>query len=48
MPAPMGNKNAKGNKGGGRPTKFKKEFSKIAYQMCLLGAKDEEIAKLLM
>ncbi len=45
MPAPMGNKNAKGNKGGGRPTKFKKEFSKIAYQMCLLGAKDEEIAK---
>lgn len=29
---------------GGRPTKYKKEFNKLAYQLCLLGATDKQIA----
>ena len=29
---------------GGRPTKYKKEFNKLVYQLCLLGATDKQIA----
>lgn len=47
MPAPKGNKNAKGNKGGGRPSQYKDEYAKIAYSMCLLGATDAELAEAL-
>lgn len=44
MSAPKGNSNAKGNKGGGRPTDYKKEYAEQAYKLCLLGATDEELA----
>lgn len=43
MPAPKGNKNAKGNNGG-RPTKYKDEFAEQARKLCLLGATDAELA----
>jgi hypothetical protein len=29
---------------GGRPSKYKEEFAEQAYKLCLLGAKDSEIA----
>lgn len=44
MPAPKGNKNAVGNKGG-RPTKFKEEFIELAFKFCLLGATNEDLAR---
>lgn len=44
MPAAKGNKNAKGNKGGGRRSIYKAEYANIAKNLCLLGATDEEIA----
>ena len=44
MPAPKGNKNAKGNKGGGRPTSYRDEFVELAYQLSLLGATDAQMA----
>lgn len=43
MPAPKGNKNAKGNKGG-RKTSFKQEYCDQAYHLTLLGAIDKELA----
>lgn len=43
MPAPKGNKNAKGN-AGGRPTLYKEEYNQIAYVLCLRGATDAELA----
>lgn len=46
MPAPKGNSNAVGNKGGGRKTSYKKEYSRIAYNAALLGATDENLANL--
>ena len=39
-----GNKSDKGNKGGGRKTAYKEGFSQIAFQLCLLGATDEEMS----
>lgn len=30
--------------GAGRPTKYKKEYSELAYKFCLLGATDEQLA----
>lgn len=45
MPAPAGNKNAVGNKGGrGSPTKWKDQFLKDAEKLCLLGMTDAELA----
>lgn len=44
MPAPKGNQNAKGNKGGGRPTKYKPEYAKMAKKIALLGVTDEQLA----
>lgn len=44
MAAPMGNKNAIGNSGGGRPPEYNPKFASIAEQMCLLGATDQELA----
>lgn len=45
MPAPKGNQNAKGNKGGaGGKTRYKEEYAKIAYGMALLGTTDIELA----
>lgn len=43
MPAPKGNKNAKGNKGG-QPTKYKKEYCEQARKLCLLKYTDEKLA----
>jgi hypothetical protein len=34
----------KQNKGQGRPTKYKPEYDEQVYKLCLLGAKDTEIA----
>jgi len=44
MPAPKGNRNAKGNKGGGRPTKYKPEFCEQAQKLVMLGLTDQQIA----
>lgn len=44
MPAPSGNKFAAGNKGGGRPSLYKKEFARIGASMCELGAVDADLA----
>jgi Zn ribbon nucleic-acid-binding protein len=43
MGAAKGNKNALGNTGG-RPTDYKTEYAKQAYNYCLLGATDEDLA----
>lgn len=45
MPAKKGNQYAKGNKGGGRPTDYQNKYSKIAYQLALLGATDIQFAE---
>jgi len=44
MPAKKGNKYAIGNKGGGRESKYKDEYASEAFNYCLLGATDKEIA----
>ncbi len=44
MAAPKGNKNAAGNKGGGRATDYKKSYALNAYKLTLLGATDNELA----
>ena len=41
--AKPGNKNAIGNNGG-RPSVYKKEYAELAYNYCLLGATDKELA----
>ena len=45
MAAPLGNKFAVGNPGGGRPSPYKPEFCAIARKMCELGATDEDLAE---
>lgn len=45
MPAPKGNKNAKGNKGG-RPTDYKPEYADQGYKLALLGMTNEDMADL--
>lgn len=47
MPAPKGNKNAVGNKGGGRPSAYRPEFTALVEKLAKLGATDEEIADVL-
>ena len=47
MPAPKGNKYAKGNKGGGRPSTYNKEMAFTANRLCQLGATDAEVAEYL-
>ena len=44
MPAPKGNDYAAGCETSGRPTKYKEEYAEQAYKLCLLGAKDKEMA----
>lgn len=39
----IGNKNALGNNGG-RPTLYKEDYNEQAYKLCLLGAKDKDLA----
>lgn len=43
MPAPKGNQYGKGNKGGGRKTRYRVEYAQVAHRLALLGATDEEI-----
>ncbi|MDZ7669790.1 MAG: terminase [Gammaproteobacteria bacterium] len=47
MPAPKGNKYAKGNPGGGRPTLYNADNVRLAYHVALLGATDVELANVL-
>ena len=44
MAAPKGNKYAKGNAGGGRPTLYKPKYAEIAERMCSKGATRAELA----
>jgi len=44
MPAPNGNKHAVGNKGGGRKTSYKPEFTVMAKKLAMLGLTDAEMA----
>lgn len=44
MPAQKNNKYAKGNKGGGRKTVYQDSFADLAYNYCLLGATDVQMA----
>ena len=45
--APNGNRNAVGNKGGGRPTVYRPEMAALAEKLCLLGATDAQLAEAL-
>ena len=47
MPAPKGNKFAKGNPGGGRPSGYGPHAIRIAEAMCKLGATDVDLASAL-
>ncbi|MDB4627183.1 helix-turn-helix domain-containing protein [bacterium] len=42
-----GNKNALGNKGGGRKSSFREEFISLAHDLALLGATDKDLAEAL-
>ncbi len=44
MPAPKGNKNAAGNAGGGRRSRYKPEHALLAETLAKLGATDAEMA----
>lgn len=45
MAASKGNKNAKGNKGGGRKSEYRPEYAKQALKLCLMGATDKDLAE---
>jgi hypothetical protein len=46
MPAPKGNQNAKGNKGGGRRTSYKPAYAKCAQTLCAVGGfTDKKLAQ---
>lgn len=47
MPAPKGNKNAVGNKGGGAPSLYQPKFAAMAVKACEAGFTDMELADLL-
>ena len=44
MGAPKGNKFAKGNRGGGRPTLYQSNYAEIARRMCAQGATRADLA----
>ena len=44
--APKGNKNAVGNKGGGRPTLYEPRFADMAEEIAYLGATDADLARI--
>lgn len=46
MPAPKGNDYAKGNKGGGRKSGYRKPFAKQVFKYALLGLTEEKMAEL--
>jgi hypothetical protein len=45
MAAEKMNEYAKGNPGGGAPTKYRKQYAEQAYNYCKLGAIDEDLAE---
>ena len=47
MPAPKGNQNAKGNKGGGAPSLYQPKFAAMAEKACQAGFTDLELSDLL-
>ncbi|MEO7016543.1 MAG: hypothetical protein ABI067_08360 [Leifsonia sp.] len=47
MAAPKGNKNAKGNKGGGRKSIYQSDFAEQAFKYALLGASEAQIGEFL-
>jgi transposase-like protein len=47
MPAPKGNQYAKGNKGGGRKTKYDPKFCELVERMVMRGMTDAEIAEII-
>lgn len=47
MPAPKGNQNAAGNKGGGAKSSYQDKFAKMAEKACQAGFTDIEVADLL-
>lgn len=46
MPAPKGNRNAAGNKGGGRDTSYKPEYAAMAAKACEFGATNYELGQM--
>lgn len=42
--AAKGNKNAVGNKGGGRKSEYKPEYVKMGYKLALMGATDKDLS----
>jgi hypothetical protein len=44
VPAPQGNGYARGNKGGGRKTRYKPEYAEQAQKLCEIGLTDEQLA----
>ena len=47
MPAPKGNQNAVGNRGGGRPSSYQEKFARQAAMACSAGFTDKELGDLL-
>lgn len=47
MPAPKGNQNAKGNKGGGRTTSYLPKYATQAKRACQAGFTEKEICELI-
>ena len=45
MPAPKGNRNAQGNKGGGRKSAYRDEYAVWALKLTRLGAIDKQLAE---
>ena len=46
MPAPKGNKNAKGNKGGGTKSSYRPEYAEQAQKLCAIaGFTDQKLAE---
>ena len=46
MPAPKGNKNAVGNRGGGGVCKYRPKYAQMASKACAAGFTDRELAEL--
>lgn len=46
MPAPRGNKNASGNKGGGAKSLYQERYAEMAEKACKAGFTDQELADL--
>ena len=45
MPAPPGNRNAVGNRGGWRPSRYRPEFAEQAWRLLALGRTDADLGR---